>query len=220
LYFPTNPDNLAKFDLTEAGLKVQLYDHIDSATAKYSFVLGKSWPSQFLTMDGRSEVLKISKSINTFFDKPQSNDWREKRIISRQDYPVDDVLAMQFSYNKPYKQTYSLSKAGEIWQTAYNAPVEQNKLSTLLNSVLYLNAIDFVDSPSEDQLKEMGLIEGQEEIKIDISFTNDRSLILLVGKQNEAGNYYAKLTDSNQVYIINDSLEIFKDHNYNTLKEG
>jgi len=164
------------------------------------------------------KVYRVRGSINYLFAKPV-RDWREKRII---DIENDNVTRLEFVNSNG---SFTFSKVENNWKNLSQTPIpdyDSKKISGFVSTIAHLRASDF-----EDKLKpeEAGLGVGAASVtvfytekkkdSIDAATGEDipqdeeaveanqtKQEIILIGNQKDSSNYYIKLKDKPQIFLI------------------
>ncbi len=202
-----NKENYESFDLTEEkAVAVNFYqDALEQPV--YEIYIGKAgpvYPSSYLRIKERDEVILVSQALRVLLDRGKSG-WRDKTVLK-----IARADAESYTFSIPSKGKFALALENNEWQVKYPVAVraDQYLADRLFNTAGELTAADFVLQNESQDLKKLGLAEGRESLRVAFKLKDGQEKILLVGKKDE-GLYYARVIGNNIIYKIGSEIEIF-----------
>lgn len=150
-------------------------------------------------VDKKSEVYMIASFQESSLDK-KLFDLRDKRLFTLNRDKVDRIeIAENSSLIKVIK------KSQNKWQSPDNldTPIKTEKVNSLLDSLTWLRARKFVQE-TDDNLEKYGL--KQPEIQVVLAIQKSKSQTLLIGKEKDKTQRYAKITSRPGVVLISKSI--------------
>jgi len=184
------PGRHALYEVDQAkGLRVEALDSTGRAAA--AVVIGKNGPnifSTFVRASGSDEVYLVDGILQARASKTLS-EWRDKTV-----FKLDPGLIR--AYTVSGDRSLALHKNGDAWQAGSGETVNAEAARQLMQTLAGLNAADF----AEGTLEEFGL--GKPARTITAELSDERSATLLIGRDANAFQQYAKTADADTVYII------------------
>jgi len=185
------PDRHALYEVSpETGLQVETLDHKQRTLAEV--LIGKSGPNIFSTYvraADKNEVYLVDGILQNKISKTL-NEWRDKRIFA-----LDPNLITTFTVSGD--QSLVLNKTDGKWLIGPEAaPANTATVEQAVQTLATLNAVDFADGT----LAEYGF--DQPLRTITAVFNDGKQATLLLGKDANAFQQYAKRADTDTLYII------------------
>jgi len=185
-----NPDRHALYEVTpETGLRVEVLTHEGRIAA--AVVIGKNGPNIFSTYvrtADSDDVYLVDGILQTTASKTL-NEWRDKTV-----FKLDPGLMR--AYTVSGDRSLTLHKNDDVWQANQGETVTAEAAAQLMRTFAGLNAADF----AEGSLEEFGLARPSRTITADLS--DGTSVTLLLGRDVNAFQQYAKKTDGDTIYVI------------------
>ncbi len=187
-----NPKNFNSFEVTEEnGIEISIQGSSNNSMA--SLIIGKSGPDLFSTYvrnkDANKVILTTGMLKNDF--GRDLNEWRDKKVY---DFKSGDITEYIVTDN----MTLHLKKEINLWQSVKpeNLEIDQKKIKETTGSFADLEAASF----SYDNDTKCGFIKPSRTIKAIFSDNSEETLI--IGKDKNAFQFYAKKKDGDTIYII------------------
>ena len=93
----------------------------------------------------------------------------------------------------------------QLWyDTHTNAPLDGSQIDTLISEVKEITWDELVTANADEDMLAQWQLNEESAVAVTLS-GGDESLKILLGAQNEDGNYYARLPDSAMVYTVESS---------------
>lgn len=187
-----NPKNFAAFEVSnEKGIETTILDSKNNSLA--ALVVGKSGPDLFSTYvrnKASNNVILTTGMLKTDFGKDLS-DWRDKTIYSLKPGDITE-------YKMTDNMTTRLKKENDIWLAVKpELPVvNQETVKDAINKFADLEAAGF----AYDNKTNYGFNQPQKIITAALADKNSQTLI--IGKDKNAFQYFAKKKDGDNIYII------------------
>lgn len=187
-----NPKNFAAFEVnTEKGIETTILDSNNNSLA--ALVVGKSGPDLFSTYvrdKASNSVILTTGMLKTDFGKELS-DWRDKTIYNLKSSDITE-------YTVTDNMTTRLKKENDIWLAAKPElpDISQKIVKEAINKFANLEAAGF----AYDNNTNYGFNKPQKIITAALSGKNSQTLI--IGKDKNAFQYFAKKKDHDNIYII------------------
>lgn len=187
-----NPKNFSSFEVDEkTGISVSVLDAAKNTLA--SLVLGKSGPDLFSTYvrnTASNRVVLCSGMLKTDFGR-DLNGWRDKTVY---DFNSRDIIEYIVSDN----DTLHLKKENDAWQVLSPEPFspDPEKVDEMTKAFATLQAAAF----SDDNETKCGLTPPIKTVKAVLA--NNSEQVLVIGKDKNAFQLFAKKKDGETIYII------------------
>ena len=187
-----NPKNFAAFEVSnEKGIETTILDSKNNSLA--TLVVGKSGPDLFSTYvrnKASNNVILTTGMLKTDFGRELS-DWRNKKIYSLKSSDITE-------YRVTDNMTTRFKKENDIWQAVKPElpDVNQETVKEAINKFADLEAAGFV----YDNNTNYGFNKPQKIITATLAAKNSQTLI--IGKDKNAFQYFAKKKDGDNIYII------------------
>jgi hypothetical protein len=176
-----------KVELTQNGTQEVIYFGSSPATSNIHF-----------RVDGKPEVY-LTNALTTTQLSTEISGWVDPILFQIPSSSVKKIqisnMAGEFTFEPDADSTWSTQALEEGFQ------FDQSKWSSLLTGFTTLR---FVEPVSKSEKAEYGFEKPQARMQIEFSTENGEteSGELVIGNQDDAGNYYAKWTDSAYVTLI------------------
>jgi len=187
-----NPKNFAAFEVSnEKGIETTILDSKNNSLA--ALVVGKSGPDLFSTYvrnKTSNNVILTTGMLKTDFGRELS-DWRNKKIYSLKSSDITE-------YRVTDNMTTRFKKENDIWQAVKPElpDVNQETVKEAINKFADLEAAGFV----YDNNTNYGFNKPQKIITATLVDKNSQTLI--IGKDKNAFQYFAKKKGGDTIYII------------------
>ena len=186
-----NPDRHARYEVSlETGLRVETLDRDKRALA--ALLIGKSGPNIFSTYvrnDDSDKVYLVDGILQNAASK-SVNEWRDKTIFS---FKPEQVTA----YTVIGTSSLALNKTKGEWLIgSEQAPANTAVVEQAVRTLATLNAADF----AEGSLEKFGLAAPAQTVTA--TFDDGTEAVLLLGKDVNAFQQYAKKADDQTIYIV------------------
>jgi hypothetical protein len=187
-----NPKNFAAFEVSnEKGIETTILDSKNNSLA--ALVVGKSGPDLFSTYvrnKASNNVILTTGMLKTDFGRELS-DWRNKKIYSLKSSDITE-------YRVTDNMTTRFKKENDIWQAVKPElpDVNQETVKEAINKFADLEAAGFV----YDNNTNYGFNKPQKIITATLVDKNSQTLI--IGKDKNAFQYFAKKKGGDTIYII------------------
>jgi len=187
-----NPKNFAAFEVSnEKGIETTILDSKNNSLA--ALVVGKSGPDLFSTYvrnKASNNVILTTGMLKTDFGRELS-DWRNKKIYSLKSSDITE-------YRVTDNMTTRFKKENDIWQAVKPElpDVNQETVKETINKFADLEAAGFV----YDNNTNYGFNKPQKIITATLVDKNSQTLI--IGKDKNAFQYFAKKKGGDTIYII------------------
>ena len=187
-----NPKNFAAFEVSnEKGIETTIFDSKNNSLA--ALVVGKSGPDLFSTYvrnKASNNVILTTGMLKTDFGRELS-DWRNKKIYSLKSSDITE-------YRVTDNMTTRFKKENDIWQAVKPElpDVNQETVKEAINKFADLEAAGFV----YDNNTNYGFNKPQKIITAALVDKNSQTLI--IGKDKNAFQYFAKKKGGDTIYII------------------
>lgn len=188
----SNKEKKSEFQTDESGIKVKLYQADDNAA---DFVIGKR------AMDFANVYVSQPESDNTYAIKADlygvfgRNDWRDKTIFSSDKEKINKI---RFQYpDREFTMEKTITEGVDKWEgtAPYKFNLNKDKIDKILNIMSNLTAVEI----PEQEFTGTGLEKNL--IIIQASGEGIENTIM-VGNDNGEELYYAKKSDSDNIYLI------------------
>lgn len=181
-----NIDNKEAFKTDESGIGIKIVQ----GEEEFSFTVGKTTPDfsgSYVCEEGSEKTYRINLNLIVFEQK----EWRDDQIFS---FMPERVNKMRFQY--PDRQFW-VEKMENKWKgiLPWAFSVDEEKINEILELVGNLKAIKIPEQNFEDTGLEKHLIIVQ------IVGENIDETIM-VGEENEEGQFFAKKANSDNIYLI------------------
>ena len=195
--------NIDKEEFSKFGL--------DKPSVSIEFKVGDKWrtfkigdknptgDTYYASLDDKSEIYMIASFQQSSLNK-KLFDLRDKRLFTLNRDKVDRIeVARNNTIIKVIK------KKDDKWESpdAPNVPIKTEKVDSLLDSLTWLRARKFVQE-TDDKLEEYGLKEPS--IQVVLAVQKDKSETLLIGKEKDKTERYAKIASRPGVVLISKSI--------------
>jgi hypothetical protein len=187
-----NPKNFAAFEVSNGkGIETTILDSKNNSLA--ALVVGKSGPDLFSTYvrnKASNNVILTTGMLKTDFGRELS-DWRNKKIYSLKSSDITE-------YRVTDNMTTRFKKENDIWQAVKPElpDVNQETVKEAINKFADLEAAGFV----YDNNTNYGFNKPQKIITATLVDKNSQTLI--IGKDKNAFQYFAKKKGGDTIYII------------------
>jgi len=187
-----NPKNFDSVEVTEKnGIEISILDSSKNSMA--SLVIGKSGPDLFSTYVrnlASNKVILTTGMLKNDFGR-DLNEWRDKKVY---DFKNKDITEYIVTDN----MTLHLKKENNLWQAVKpeNLELDQKKVKELTGSFADLDAASF----SYDNDTKCGFDIPSKTIKA--IFSDNSKETLIIGKDKNAFQFYAKKNGGDTIYII------------------
>jgi hypothetical protein len=187
-----NPKNFAAFEVSNGkGIETTILDSKNNSLA--ALVVGKSGPDLFSTYvrnKASNNVILTTGMLKTDFGRELS-DWRNKKIYSLKPSDITE-------YRVTDNMTTRFKKENDIWQAVKPElpDVNQETVKEAINKFADLEAAGFV----YDNNTNYGFNKPQKIITATLVDKNSQTLI--IGKDKNAFQYFAKKKGGDTIYII------------------
>ena len=187
-----NPKNFAAFEVSnEKGIETTILDSKNNSLA--ALVVGKSGPdlySTYVRNKASNNVILTTGMLKTDFGRELS-DWRNKKIYSLKSSDITE-------YRVTDNMTTRFKKENDIWLAVKPElpDVNQEAVKEAINKFADLEAAGFV----YDNNTNYGFNKPQKIITATLVDKNSQTLI--IGKDKNAFQYFAKKKGGDTIYII------------------
>jgi len=186
-----NPDRHALYEVSkETGLRVEAHDRDKRALA--ALLIGKSGPniiSTYVRNDDSDQVYLVDGILQNAAAK-SLNEWRDKTIFS---FKTDQVTAYTVVGTSPF----ALNKTNGEWLIgSENTPANATAVEQAVQTLATLRAADFAEGP----LEKFELAAPAQTVTAE--FDDGTQAALLLGKNVNAFQQYAKKADDETIYIV------------------
>lgn len=185
-----NSERKIDFQTDKAGIKLKISDKNEK---KAEFIIGK------IASNYKSTYVSLSDSPNTYLVKVNlftpfnQEEWRDLTIFSS-DSDKEKINKIRFQY--PTREFTTTKEEGK-WKgiTPYLFEINEEKINKILDTMTKLDAIQIPEQKFENT--------GLDKSSIIIQATGDYiDNTIMVGNSNNDGLYYAKRSDSDNIYLI------------------
>jgi len=187
-----NAKNFDSFEVTEKnGIEISILDSSKSSMA--SLVIGKSGPDLFSTYirnRASDQVILTTGMLKNDFGR-DLNEWRDKKVY---DFKSGDITEYIVTDN----MTLHLKKENNRWQSVKpeNLEIDQKKIKEITGNFADLETASF----SYDNDTKCGFDKPSKTIKA--IFSDNSKETLIIGKDKNAFQFYAKKKGGDTTYII------------------
>ncbi len=185
-----NSDRHALYEVSpETGVQVEV---LGVGGTLANVLIGKSGPNIFSTyvrVAEKDEVYLVDGILQNATSKTL-NEWRDKTVFA---FNPDLVT----TYTVTGDHSLALDKTDGKWLVGpENAPANTTVVEQAVRTLATLNAVDFADG----SLKEFELISPARTVTAE--FDDGKQATLLLGKDTNAFQQYAKTADGETIYIV------------------
>ena len=198
-----NVKNLADYGLESPAFTVTA-SWKDGTQTTYN--MGDATPfadGYYLSISGQDGIIyTIVSSLLYTFNKTQKDLTAKEAIPS-----VSDAsrLSVGSAFDAVRKETSITVDPDQLWyDTHTNAPLDGSQIDTLISEVKEIAWDDLVTANADEDMLAQWQLNEESAVAVTLS-GGDESLKILLGAQNEDGNYYARLPDSAMVYTVESS---------------
>ncbi len=185
------PDRHALYEVSpETGLHIKALNHKKQTLA--DLLIGKSGPNIFSTYVRVADSDKVYLVDSILQNKVSKslNEWRDKTIFA-----FDPELAI--TYTVTGDPSLTLKKTDGEWRLeSENAPANTTAIEQTVRTLATLSAVDFAEGP----LEEFDLAAPARTVTAE--FEDGTHATLLLGRDANAFQQYAKTTDAETIYIV------------------
>ena len=157
----------------------------------------------YLSISGQDGIIyTIASSLLDTFNKTQKDLTAKEAIPS-----VSDAsrLSVGSAFDAVRKETSITVDPDQLWyDTHTNAPLDGSQIDTLISEVKEIAWDDLVTANADEDMLAQWQLNEESAVAVTLS-GGDESLKILLGAQNEDGDYYARLPDSAMVYTVESS---------------
>ena len=183
-----NPEKKNEFMVGVGGAQVVLKQG-DNVLADFIVgKLGNDFTSTYIAAAGSDKIYAVKANLNSALAR---SDWYDRTIFSSD---KDKITKIRFQY--PTRE-FTVEKTEDGWAGILPATfrVGEDKIEPILDIMANLKAVDIPEQTFDGT--------GLEKNSIIIQATGDGvDNILMVGDENDAGYYYAKRGESDNIYLI------------------
>ena len=198
-----NVKNLADYGLESPAFTVTA-SWKDGTQTTYN--MGDATPfadGYYLSISGQDGIIyTIASSLLDTFNKTQKDLTAKEAIPS-----VSDAsrLSVGSAFDAVRKETSITVDPDQLWyDTHTNAPLDGSQIDTLISEVKEIAWDDLVTANADEDMLAQWQLNEESAVAVTLS-GGDESLKILLGAQNEDGDYYARLPDSAMVYTVESS---------------
>lgn len=189
-----NSEKRKTFQVDDAGTWVKLFK--EGKDPVISFVVGKISPDfshTYVRKSDSNEVIRVKGLIKDTFERPV-NQWRDKTIF---EFDQEKPTRLELEYPEKKKLIQMEKKDGKwLFPGQKEVKVKEETVKEVLKNMASLKADDFSDKLEKDT----GLNKPIFIVKAFLPY--DKKEILLVGKNDEKGNYYVKKETSETTFLL------------------
>ncbi len=202
----TNPENFGEYNVTEtSATHVKLVGPNDKVLGELN--VGKAGPgftTTYVLKKGDKEVVEAQASLSYLFNKPEG--WRDLAVL---DVRNESITALKATGTTA---TYEMAKKDGKWKVEkpFSRDADMNKFQPLLMSLSTMRATEYVDQSTTGGLEEFDLKPARQSVAITYDVTEGgkttpKTVTLELGKvKGEGMGYYARRSDSQEVFVISD----------------
>lgn len=153
----------------------------------------------YAALDGKNQVFMIASFEESSLDK-RLFDLRDKRLFT---LPRDRVDRIEVAQNNTLIKVVKKGENKWVSPDSPSVPIKKDKVDRLLDSLTWLRARKFV-SEKDEKLGDYGLKEPS--IQVVLAVQKDKSQTLLIGKEKDKTQRYAKIASRPGVVLISSSI--------------
>lgn len=191
--------------LADYGLETPAF----SVTASWSdgtqttYSMGDATPfadGYYLSLSGEeSTIYTIASSLETTFDKTQ------KDLVAMETIPsVSEVerLSVGSTLDVSMRETSATVDPDQLWyETGTDTPLDGDQIETLIADAQAIAWDDLATANADAESLSEWQLDDEQAVTITLS-GGEESASIMIGAQNEDGNYYARLPDSSMAYTV------------------
>ena len=185
-----NSEKKSEFETDDSGARVSLESN-DKVLV--NFIVGKmtnDFAGSYVSLPDADETYKVGANLGYAFNK-DVNLWYDTKIF---DTDLEKFNKIRFQYPN---SEFSVEKKDDIWKGTlpYSFGVDSEKIEKIISIMTGLNAVDIPDQTFE------GTNLENHSIIVDVSGAGVEN-VLMIGGENEDGNFFAKKGSSDNIYLI------------------
>lgn len=185
-----NKDKKSEFETDESGVRVSFENSED---VLIDFIVGKmttDFSGSYVSLLDSDETYRVGANLSYGLNK-DINSWYDTMIFAG---GPENATKVRFQYPN---SEFSIEKNEEEWKgiLPYSFSVDEEKITNILETMTSLNAVG-IPAQTFD-----GTGLENHSIIIEISGENVQN-VLMVGGENEEGNFFAKKGSSDNIYLI------------------
>lgn len=196
-----NVKELADYGLKTAAFTVTT-NWTDGSVTTYS--MGDATPFAdgfYLTLSGNDNtVYTIPKSLESIFNKTK------KDLVQMEEIPnVQNAIQLSIgnTLNAVKKDESLTSDPAQLWYDASaDIPLDGTQVEMLITKASKITWKELVSTKAKEKELTDWKLDEASAVKIALSAKDGNSRTLLIGSQNDAGAYYARLPESLMVYAV------------------
>ncbi len=197
----SNSGKKSEFKTDASGINVKIYRNGDELASFIVGTLGPDFVSTYVSQNNINETYLVNANL---FGAFSVYDFRDKTIFKSN---KDNINKIRFQY--PDRE-FIIEKKDDKWMDG-NQELDSAKVDEVLAIMTNLNAAALPEQKFEGTGLEKNLII----VEATGDFVNNT---IMIGDSNEAGQYFAKRGDSDNIYLITEDQRNKLDKNIGDLK--